>query len=61
VTCPGSGSHGQAFTPHTFLDTSTASLRQVPPDGVIEGTEANDEQSGGFRHVTYSWRLVPQP
>jgi hypothetical protein len=32
----------------------------VPADGILQGSVTSDEQSGGARDVTYSWRLVPE-
>jgi hypothetical protein len=50
--------------PQTFLRTMCGQYQNekgpVPADGILQGSVTSDEQSGGARDVTYSWRLVPE-
>jgi hypothetical protein len=65
-TCPADHFAAQQVAwnvrPHQFLETGDPYADGgVPPDVILQGTWSSDEHSGGFRDVTYSWHLVPDP
>jgi hypothetical protein len=62
MTCQ-SGSYNWDVRPHQVLDTGDPlhQTTDVRGDGVLDGTFAWDEATGGARDVSYSWHLEPKP